>query len=39
MPELLKGVPEFTEVPEVEPVIVEVGKPEPLIYSEPETDT
>lgn len=31
MPELLEGVPEFTEVPEVEPVIVKVGKPEPII--------
>ena len=38
MPELLKGVPEFTEVPEVEPVIVKVGKPEPIIDSESEPE-
>lgn len=31
MPELLKSVPEFTEVPEVEPVIVKVGQPKPVI--------
>ncbi|NBB79541.1 MAG: hypothetical protein GVY36_08870 [Verrucomicrobia bacterium] len=42
MPELLEGVPEFTEVPEVEPVIVKVGQPEPVIEekatSEPESE-
>lgn len=31
MPELLKGIPEFTEVTEVEPVIVKVVTPEAVI--------
>jgi len=31
MPELLKGIPEFTEVAEVKPVIVKVGQPNPVI--------
>ncbi len=35
MPELLEGVPEFTEVPEVEPVIVKVNDSQPFVAETP----
>lgn len=38
MPELLEGVPEFTEVPDVEPVIVKVDDTQPFVAETPKPE-
>lgn len=38
MPELLEGVPEFTEVPEVEPVIVKANDSQPFVAETPKPE-